>query len=446
MNKKVPLSLVVMVTCLIIGNVIGAGILGLPIKTGPAGFIPSLIGMLVVGFFLFFTAIVLSEETLRVRKEIFHYPSLYQEYFGSVGKWIATAANLVIFYGLLTVYIAGSAAIMIEILNIPIPEPVAILVFFVIFTGITIANPKVFLKYNSFFVALLLISFIVMVIMGERYVDPSRLAYKNWQMLPVGLPIIVMAVNFHNIIPTICKELGWDRKAVFVAILSGIIIGCFMNIIWIQVGIGVLPLQGNNGIMDALQNNLPATVPLVEAIKTPLFLQASLIFAFVAIITSYISTGNALMDFIEDLTVNYAGIRNRILTIAISFAPPLIISIVYPNIFLDMLDIAGGIGMVVLFGIFPSVLFLMREKSLKKRLLLAVPAFMLFVVILFFKIEQECGLSPLHERVEYSTNLRFYTKSLFQKDRKGPRKKISETLPVKIGDVSKGSAPYHNLP
>ena len=68
MRKKASLSLVVMVTCLIVGNVIGAGILGLPIKTGLAGFVPSLVGMIIVGGFLFFTATVLGEEMLRVRK------------------------------------------------------------------------------------------------------------------------------------------------------------------------------------------------------------------------------------------------------------------------------------------------------------------------------------------------------------------------------------------
>ena len=50
MNKrKMSWQIVLTTACMITGNLIGAGILGLPINTGLAGFIPSLIAMIAGG-------------------------------------------------------------------------------------------------------------------------------------------------------------------------------------------------------------------------------------------------------------------------------------------------------------------------------------------------------------------------------------------------------------
>ncbi|MFA5090029.1 MAG: aromatic amino acid transport family protein [Candidatus Omnitrophota bacterium] len=415
MNKKVSFSLIIMVTFFITGNLIGAGILGLPIKTGMAGLLPSLIGTFIISCAMLLTAFILGKEAVSTYKEVFHYPSMYQQHFGSFGKWIATIANLIILYGSLTVYLTGATAIIMRLSAVHIPRELIILLFFLAVTAIAVVNPKSLLRCNALFVVLLLVSFIVIVLMGEKYVVPQRFTRIDWVMLPAALPIIVMAANFHNIIPTICKQLDWNLKGIFIAIFAGTVIGFIMNSLWIQVGIGVLPLSGENGIVNALNNNLPATVPLAQVIKVPLFIPALFLFALLAIITSYISFGNTTMDFIDDLTVNYIKTRNRALTIALSFLPPLVITIVYPNIFLSVLDFVGGIGVVILFGVLPCIIGLKQKGPLLfRRLLFIIPVFLLFIAILLFKVQQELGLSRINPEVEYWTNFRFFSYHTFR--------------------------------
>jgi len=243
--------------------------------------------------------------------------------------------------------------------------------------------------------------------MGEKYVDVSRLTYKNWKLFPTALPIMITAASFHNVIPTIYRKLNWNSKNILLSIILGVTIGYFMNAIWIQVGLGVLPLEGENGILYALHNSLPSIIPLAKAIKTPIFMKASLIFALIAIITSYLSGGQALMDFVDDFTSGYLKKRNRILMVSLAFLPPLIITILYPAIFLQALDFVGGIGIVMLFGIGPSVIALIRLKSVPKRILLVVPILLLFVAILVFKIRQEAGHSLIKPQIDYWTDFTF---------------------------------------
>lgn len=69
-------------------------------------------------------------------------------------------------------------------------------------------------------------------------------------------------------------------------------IGFFMNIIWIAVGIGVLPLAvGNHSIIYAFEHGLPATVPISQVLDMPSFTIFATSFALIAICTSYVANG-----------------------------------------------------------------------------------------------------------------------------------------------------------
>ena len=74
---------VLTISFLVVGNLIGVGILALPINTGLAGLIPALGGMIVLGGAMFFTALVLAREAVESRKENFNLPSLYR----TAGTW-----------------------------------------------------------------------------------------------------------------------------------------------------------------------------------------------------------------------------------------------------------------------------------------------------------------------------------------------------------------------
>jgi len=411
MQKKLSPGLIFMIGCFITGNLVGAGILGLPIKTGMAGFLPSLVGMILVGAALFFGGIVLANEAIKSRQEVFHYPSMYEKYFGKTGRWVAILANSIIFYGLITVYLTGSVSIITRLMGIEAQRIVVTLAFFVVVTALTISNPKSLFKLNSVFVVLLSISFIALVVMGKKYIEPQRFQYKNWVLLPSALPIIVTALNFQNVIPTISKSLNWDRKSIIISLFGGVLIGFVMCAVWVRIGIGVLPLTGTNSILGALQANVPEIVPLAKAIRTPVFINMALAFSLLAIITSYLSLGNALMDFIRDCTSRYPKLSGKAATAMLAFLPPLLVAIIYPNIFLNLLDLVGGVGIVVLFGILPCIIALIKMRSLFWKIALVVPIMLFFLGVFALEVAQETGLTKLDPRVESWTNYRFYRHS-----------------------------------
>jgi len=403
MRSKLNIMLIIAVVLLITGNVIGAGILGLPIETGLAGFYPSLIGMLFIAVVMYFTSIVLSNEATRTQEPNFHYPSLYHKYLGNTGKWIAIVAYLLILYGTLTAYLTGAASIITELFHPPISPPWIIMIFSGILASIAMTNMKILHRYNSIFVILMLMAFALIVVMTQKFVEPARLAHQDWRFLPTTIPIIIVSLNFYNIIPMICKDLKWDSRAVWKAIFFGLFIGYALNAIWMQVSLGSLPLGGDEiSISTALQNNYPATVPLAQKIKSPAFTSYSLIFAVLAITTSFLSNGKGLMGFIDDLTINHFKFfkkPNQLVSGLVSFGPPLIIALIYPNIFLKALDIVGGIGIVILFGILPCLIAIIRPNRLFR--ILGVLVLIVFCFFLLIEFAREFGLLKLEPSIEY---------------------------------------------
>ncbi|MBM3244606.1 MAG: hypothetical protein FJZ15_02285 [Candidatus Omnitrophica bacterium] len=68
-GTKIAFASLISVSLLVVGNLIGAGILALPVNTGLAGFMPSLINMFVFGAAMFYSAVVLAKEANEAKEE-----------------------------------------------------------------------------------------------------------------------------------------------------------------------------------------------------------------------------------------------------------------------------------------------------------------------------------------------------------------------------------------
>jgi tyrosine-specific transport protein len=400
MNKKNSLFLTLTVSTLITGSLIGAGILALPIKTGLSGFFPSIAGMVIVCFAMLFTALILAREATDSKEESFHYATLYQNYLGPFGKWAAIAANMIVLYGLLTAYMTGAATVLSKFFHLEVTSNWVLLAFFALMTGLLLTGIHVVRKYNALLMVIMWGSFAIIVYLSSQFVEPTRFNHTDWEFLPTSIPIIVTAFYFHNIIPSCCHALNWNYKTIAITLILGILIGLLMYVVWLYVSIGTLPLEGTEfSLMTAFQENLPATIPLSEKIGTPMFATTSIIFAILAISTSYIACGTGLMAFIRDLTENHLKLKNRYLVVFFSFAPPLAIALIYPNIFLKTLDVVGGVGIVILFGILPCIIAIKKAKTLCGRIF-CILIFLTFTGFLGLEIAQELGFMKIQPHIE----------------------------------------------
>ena len=401
MSSKVSPLQIISIGFLIVGNLIGAGILALPINTGLAGFLPSFFGLMLTSAAMFYSSIVLSREATERRESTFNYPSLYRLYLGEAGKWVAVAANLVILYGLLTAYLTGVTSIVANLFSLSISPVLLMLTFFVVVTVISMAGIGKIQKYIAILVVVKCAAFVVIVFMAGGEVKAQNLAHVNWPLFVCGIPILVTAFHFHNIIPAICESLNWNQKVVGRTMLVGMAMGFIMNATWLFIGIGVLPLDSSPvGLINAFTKNLPATVPLAEIMASKTFLVVTMFFAMIAITTAYLANGLGLIGFMDDLTSQYLGKANPVLSRVLAFTPPLIIALVYPDVFLKAIDFAGGFGIVTLFGILPSIIAIRKAATPAGRVL-AFIMLALFSLFFLFEAAQELGMLKISPDTEY---------------------------------------------
>ncbi len=398
-NPITPARLLSM-SLVICGNLIGAGILALPINTGLAGLWPSLTANVLMWLLMMITALILAGQKSLSQSETMDLPSFFQQELGTIGKWLTVVANLIILYGLLVAYLSGASSILHNLFKAGAQNDF-VLLFFIIITGVTLFGMNVIRKGNVALMILMWTAFGLLVIMCARHMDASRFSYTDWQFLPAALPIVITAFHFHNLIPVLCRGLDHNQRAIRRAIFIGTGIGLVMNVTWTVVVIGGLPLagHGDDTILKAFQQNLPATIYLSRIIGSEFFTTTAFIFALLAISTSYMANGTALTSFIRDLAHTHLHTNNRALASGLAFGPPLLITLIYPSVFLKALNLVGGVGIGLIFGVFPGVL-LVKYSSRRGRLLGWVIV-VAFAAVLVFELAQEFGLLQIHPDVEY---------------------------------------------
>lgn len=401
MENKASTLQIISIGFLIVGNLIGAGILALPINTGLAGFLPSVAGLILTCLAMCYSAIILSREAVERKESTFNYPSLYRHYLGQTGEWIAIVANLIILWGLLTAYLTGITSIVGNLFNLSLAPVWIMLGFFVVVTVISMAGIAAIQKYIALLVAVKCVAFIFIVYLAGGHVKTENLAHVNWSLFICGIPILVTAFHFHNIIPAICETLQWNGKIIQRTIIIGIAMGFVMNCAWLVVALGVLPLDNSAaGIVTAFQKNLPATVPLSIIMNSNTFLIVAMFFAMIAITTAYLANGMGLIGFMDDIIYHRTGKISPLASRALAFGPPLVIALIYPNLFLKAIDFAGGFGIVTLFGILPAIIAIRKARSPLERVL-GVAMLILFAVFFLLETAQETGFLKIIPDNEY---------------------------------------------
>jgi tyrosine-specific transport protein len=402
--KKVSPFHMLTVVLLITGTTVGAGMLGLPIKTGLSGLLPSLIGMIVVCGLMLVTAWILARKIIESEHTTSDLPTLFQQELGAPGKWLSIIGYLTIFYGLLVAYLSGASSILVNLIQLPLSRQAWIITFFIMATGVIMFGLDLVRKGNVAIMTVLGVSFVCLLIKTGQNLNPQHLSYTDWHFVPSALPIIVCAFAFHGIIPSVCRSLKWQTRACWQALFIGTLLALVLNVLWMLAVIGALPLtgQGQENILAAFHKNLPATVPLSMALHSKVITTAGMFFSLAAIITSYFGVGIAFMGFFRDLISSYGKKSNRFKEALLTFGPPFIVALVYPNLFLKALDMVGGIGVLLVFGCLPG---LMVIKSKRKQAIWqrfgGYAMLCLFGLLIFLELFQELGWLQIHPNVEY---------------------------------------------
>ncbi len=333
-------------------------------------------------------------------KKNFDLPSFFHQELGVGGKWIAIVCNLIILYGVLVAYLSGISSMFSTLfLSLAGHQTTIIIIYFLIGTALILFGLSILRKGMIFLVSAVWICFFLMIITGSSHIQLNLLGFSDWKYVPIVLPIAVSAFHFHNIIPTVSRSLNHHKKSTYKAIFIGVFAGLILNLLWVVIVLGTMPQNGlgQNSIVYANWHSLTANVPMSHILHNKVFTIAGLVFGVLAVTSSFMANGAGLFGFIRDLTTTYLKTENRFLVGAISFLPPLIVTLVYPRLFLAALSIVGGVGEDILFAVLPAIVLIKMSKN--KNPVYRIVGQVMFVIGVFvfcFVIGQKLGIIHLN--------------------------------------------------
>lgn len=212
-----------------------------------------------------------------------------------------------------------------------------------------------------FYIGLVYLGFSQINIASLRPLKPSP----NISTIVWAIPIFILSFGFQNLIPTISHYLQCNIKKIKLAIFQGTFATFLIYLLCNFVVLMVVSNKeqemvgtGSKAIHTLFNSSSP---------KLNLFIEG---FSFCAIVTSILAVALSLLNFISNSSKTQ---KNNISYAALTIIPPAIFSFLNPDIFLTMLHLAGGIGAVCLFGIYPPMMLWKKRYILKIRNAKAFP-------------------------------------------------------------------------
>jgi tyrosine-specific transport protein len=345
---------------LIVGTSIGAGMLALPIATAQLGFIGSL--LLLLGGWLTMTmgAFYLLEANLW-QPQNSNIITMAKATIGRSGQVIAWVTYLLLLYSILCAYIAGGSELLHNLLQqhgMSINSKIAAIIFTLVFGGIVCSGIRVVDYANRGLMFLKLSALFLLVIVLMPFVEPAKLLTAVNAHIYSGTALIVTITSFGFacIVPSLRIYFASDVKKLKIAILVGSLIPLVCYIFWDAVIMGVIPIDGANGLL-AISQSKTAVAELVNnmsAISSGGTADFCIkLFTSVCVVTSFLGVGLCLTDFLADgLKLEKEGSGNVVIQ-ALTFLPPMILVLFYPNAFITALKYAG-IYCVILLMLLPA--------------------------------------------------------------------------------------------
>lgn len=373
---------------LIAGSCIGAGMLALPVQTGVIGFVPFLVMFISCWLFMTCTGLLLLEVNLWCGETV-SIVTMAERTLGRIGKIISWLTFCFLFYSLMVAYIAGSRMIVVDALtsfiSIDCPDWVIALVVTVFFGALVYCGAGVVDRVNRVFMAALIVVYFALVFIGITHVKGSLLSYHYWPKALFVLPIMVVMFGYHNLVPSLTMYLRGDSKRLIRTIIIGSTISFVVCLLWEWVILGIVPMEGEHGLMASTNRGDLATRALQYFVGVGWVSSAAQAFALCAIVTSCFGVALSFVDFLADgLHVPRKSRRGMLALCFAVMVPAFVFSLVSPRVFFTALNYAGGFAAVILFGIFPALMVWVGRYRRKNSMLNILPGgrFMLVLVML----------------------------------------------------------------
>lgn len=380
---------------LVAGTCTGGGMLALPVATGISGFFPSTLMMFLCWFAMTASALLLLEVNLWM-KEGAHVITMASTLLGPIGKIVSWCVYLFISYASIVAYTAAGGALVINgadgLFGLVVPKEWGCLFFIVFFGGVIYLGNRIVGRVNTILFVAMIVAYFALIGTGITEVKGSLLTHAHWPTSLLAIPLLLTTFSFQTMLPSLTPYLKRNVWALRIAIIVGTTITLIVYLIWQFLVLGIVPVDGPNSLIKALEVGEPITQFLREHVQSHWVSVIAEYFAFFALVTSFLGIALGLFDFLSDgLKIPNVGFGKVVLSLLI-IIPTFIFAAYFERVFLLALDTSGGFGDSILNGIMPVLMVWVGRYIFKfpdehrtpggKPLLIIVLSFFVFALVL----------------------------------------------------------------
>ncbi|GIU03901.1 amino acid permease [Shewanella sp. c952] len=366
MNSKILGSIAI-----VAGTAIGGGMLALPLATASLGTIPALLLLVVIWGVSIYTSLLMLEINLRAGVGL-NVHAITGKTLGKFGQLIQGGSFLSLLFALTMVYLMGGSSLLeskMELVGMQMDNQLAVLLFTAIFGGFIAVGVRWIDKVSRVLFTSMIVLLVIVVAYLLPEVDMNLLMKNSTAGMVVGsdltnlwlaaIPIVFTSFGFHVCIATIVRYLDGDAISLRKVLIIGSTIPLVCYILWLMVTLGTL----GGKTVYGFEGSLPLLVTALQGVADSAILQQFIdLFANLALVTSFLGVTMSLFDYVAELTRAKDNAFGRAQTWLLTFIPPLLCALYYPDGFFQVLGFAA-IPLVVMIIFLPIAMALGQRKQ-----------------------------------------------------------------------------------
>ncbi|MFY7843435.1 MAG: amino acid permease [Rhabdochlamydiaceae bacterium] len=373
---------------LVAGTSIGVGMLALPVATAEGGFLPSVLVYIVCWLFMLCTGLLILECCLWMPKGA-NLTTLASRLLGKGGTILCWITYLYLFSCLMIAHVTAGGHSINQFFFNALPFSLSSLIYITLFAPFVYLGAKWVDRINLILMLGVISTYIIFVGGGIQEINFKLLSHMNWAKAWLPLPLVFTAFGYQGLIPTLLTHLDRNVSKVRICLFFGTLIPLFIYVIWEFLVLGIVPLEGDFGLLEAFKKGENAIAPLIRFTNHSYLSLVGQYFAFFTMTTSMFGLSIAFIDFLIDGLKLKGKKFQKTTPFLIVFVLPMLVSWVDPEIFLTALNYAGGYGVALLLGAMPILMvwrgrytfkFGTKMEQLKGG---KITLFLLFVFVLF---------------------------------------------------------------
>lgn len=333
---------------IIAGTTVGAGMFSLPVVSAGMWFGYSLMVLIGIWFIMLMSGLLLLETNLHFEPGA-SFDTLTRHTLGRFWRIVSGASITFVLYILTYAYISGGSSIVnhsLTNLGIVLPQSLAALVFAVVLAAVVLASTKAVDRITTVMLGGMVITFFMAVGNLLIEVEPAKLFIPDghnsfapylWAALPFGLA----SFGYHGNVPSLVKYYGKSPSKIVAAIFSGTFLALVIYICWLVATMGNISRSDFVPII-AEGGNMGVLVSALQQVIASDWLNSMLtLFANLAVASSFLGVTLGLFDYLADLFGFDDSLKGRTKTALVTFVPPAVMGMLFPNGFLVAIGFAA---------------------------------------------------------------------------------------------------------